>query len=134
MESLCKTILETLQQPQPTDPIRACGKCVLDLLIVRPKDVINLAHDKLHAYPFKEVPTCWRRLYTDASIAKAVLDIRAKEGNAAEDWQGDVVKTLDMALIMTGAPLRGQMIEQLISALQSSTSERPSKRRRLDDV
>ncbi len=134
MESLCNTILDTLQQPHPDDPIRACGKSVLQLLTIRPKDLIQLAHDKLHAYPFKEVPTCWRRLYTDASIAEAVLEITAKGKNTGEDWQGGVIKTLDMALIMTGAPLRGQMIEQLVSALQSSTSERPSKRQKLEDV
>ncbi|MCJ1364427.1 hypothetical protein MMC16_003538 [Acarospora aff. strigata] len=144
MESLCNNILYQLQHLDPDDPIHACGKPALRILLTRPQDLIRLAHDKLHAYPFKEVPSCWRRLYTDASISKAVFVIKAKvQANAArtstaedEDWQGDVVRTLDMALIMTGAPLRGDIIEELMSALQysaSSEQERPSKRSRLEE-
>lgn len=134
MEGLCKTILEDIQQPKTDDPITACGQNVLKLLLLRPAELIHLAHDKLHAYPFTEVPTCWRRLYTDGSIAKAVLDIQANARNSTNDWQGDIVKTLDMALIMTGAPLRCEMIEQLVSAIQESCIVRPNKRQKLDDL
>ena len=151
MEALCSTILQTLTTPSTSDPIQHCGPSALHLLPTRPNDLIRLAHAKLHAYPFKEVPPCWRRLYTDASIASAVLAIRAHLADrtstttttttAAEDWIAAVVKTLDMALIMTGAPLRGRMIEDLISALQTSCSasasvpdgERPRKRQRMQD-
>ncbi len=144
MESLCTATLQTLTHPGPSDPIHACGAPALRLLPTRPNDLIRLAHAKLHAYPFKEIPACWRRLYTDASIAKAVLTIRANLKNptsttTAEDWVGNVVKTLDMALIMTGAPLRGPLIEELLSALQASSpdsdsdAQRPRKRQRMQD-
>lgn len=62
-------------------------------------------------------------------------------------WLAPVVHTLDMALIMTGAPLRESLIENLFSALQAATAEEygfkesefddtsakgpPSKRRKL---
>jgi len=146
METLCTTTLQTLTQPDSNDPIHSCGIAVLHLLPTRPNDLIHLAHAKLHAYPFKEVPACWRRLYTDASIASAVLTIKANLRNppattTADDWLGDVIKTLDMALIMTGAPLRRAMIEEVISALQASVSDsdsdsdalRPRKRQRMQD-
>lgn len=143
MEALCNTILEALTYPESNDPIHACGTPVLQLLPTRPNDLIHLAHAKLHAYPFKEVPPCWRRLYTDASIAKAALNIQSHLQNptpttTTEDWLADVIKTLDMALIMTGAPLRKPLIETLLSALQTLDSadpdaNRPRKRQRMQD-
>ncbi|KAH0566456.1 hypothetical protein GP486_000126 [Trichoglossum hirsutum] len=43
--------------------------------LLRCDDLIRLAHDKLNAFPFKDVPVSWRRLYTDASVLKAVFQI-----------------------------------------------------------
>lgn len=41
-------------------------------LIGRATALIQLATDKLHAYPYRDVPVCWRRLYGDASLLRAV--------------------------------------------------------------
>lgn len=140
MEDLCNTIIESLQHPAKTDPIHECGTAATSLILRRPNDLIRLAHDKIHSFPFSSVPTCWRRLYTDASIMKAVLAIRSAlesfKGKVIEDdkWVTEAVKTLDMALIMTGAPLRENMVEELIEALQTHLeTSRPSKRRRVED-
>ncbi|KAI9808011.1 MAG: hypothetical protein M1827_007560 [Pycnora praestabilis] len=145
MEIICNSTLQVLQCLSTDDPIYECGSSTIALLISRPNDLIRLAYDKLHAYPFKDVPTCWRRLYTDASISKAISQIRVYigsfPGNALDtehggtDWRSEVVKTLDMAVIMTGAPLRRDIIEDLISNLQSWTvAERAIKRRKPNEA
>ncbi|KAI4124509.1 MAG: hypothetical protein LQ347_005711 [Umbilicaria vellea] len=143
MEQLCNTLIGSLQHPAKTDSIHECGAAATSLILSRPDDLIRLAHDKIHSFPFSSVPVCWRRLYTDASIIKAVLAIKSHlasaKGKAFEDiedddWMTDIVKILDMALIMTGAPLRESTIEELIQGLQTySEPSRPNKRRKVDD-
>ncbi|KAF9166300.1 hypothetical protein DFQ26_008198 [Actinomortierella ambigua] len=34
--------------------------------------LIDYAYEKLNAFPYREVPACWRELYTDASLLQAV--------------------------------------------------------------
>ncbi|KZF25082.1 Clavaminate synthase-like protein [Xylona heveae TC161] len=163
LEELCAAAHSIIEDIFADDPIQGCGKAVLQLLRSRPDNLIQFARDKLHAYPFKDVPTCWRRLFTDASISKAIseiewhlsqtkLDHRINHGQAAviandgveivqdEDWLASVVRTLDTAVIMTGAPLRRELIETLISALadseivkQDPAEDQRSKRRKLED-
>lgn len=141
-----------------------------------PDGALRLADAKLRVFPFKDVRDCWRRLYTDASIVKACRAIRegcrglqqqdennnnnnkgtegqhgkgggGKKIDPNAPWLSPVVHTLDMALIMTGAPLRELLIEDLLAALQAATAEEsgftdpefddlsakgpPSKRRKL---
>ncbi|RIA97800.1 hypothetical protein C1645_686423, partial [Glomus cerebriforme] len=80
------------------------------------------ATEKLHAYPYKDVPLCWRRLYTDASLVKSLCEIfiALKTEKEKESWK-HIVKTLDMALVMTGAPGndRKKMIFHLIEKVES---------------
>lgn len=139
-------LLETLHSPLPTDAIRQCPPSALHLLPTRPAALIKLSHSKIHSFPFSEVPLCWRRLYTDASIAEGIRIIKSasKQGNAVgacgeEDWIQDVVRLLDMAIILAGAPGRESMIEKIFAALQDfimqdedASIERPKKKRRLD--
>ncbi|KAI9706092.1 MAG: hypothetical protein M1836_005498 [Candelina mexicana] len=146
MDYTLKTVFTSLNILGSDDPIHQCGASTVKLLLTRPYDLVRLAHDKLHTYPFKEVPTCWRRLYTDASISIAISQIRthSQDGQLKETdfngWQTDVVRLLDMAVIMTGAPRRRAIIEEIILALQSDWieledfEERPSKRQRVDDA
>jgi hypothetical protein len=75
--------------------------------------VLQLAHEKLHAFPYKDVPESWRRLYTEASLWKAIK-LQHK------DWISEVIKVLDMAVIMTGAPGRHKAIQSLLKWLQAS--------------
>ena len=147
-------ILQTISNHNPEDSITSCPASAIVLLPSRPDALIALAHSKLHAYPFESVPSCWRRLYTDASIAKAVVLIKQnlrlaqppstghdatenihslakKEDDAGGQWVDEVVKLLDMALIMTGGVGREDMIENLINKLQQHLrkSEPPRKKR-----
>ena len=156
LELLDRT-LQALLQPCPNDPILECPPSARSLLPSRPATLIQLAHAKIHSYRFSKVPVCWRRLYTDASIAQAIRVVQDRIGaierartseNAdgnnivqyeeeKEDWVQEAVTLLDMAVIMAGAPERVNMIEGLMSALQNYVEEQgdesPKKKRRKHD-
>ncbi|KAL8780407.1 MAG: hypothetical protein Q9213_006492 [Squamulea squamosa] len=162
MQHLLEQATSAISAPGRSDPILDCPASTLALLPAHPDPLIVLAHSKLHTFPFASVPICWRRLYTDASIAKAVALIehglahpdeddtsptaqKPKRGRSADRnsingasgdaWVDEAVKVLDMASIMAGAAGREGMIEGLLSALQSYLDHiGPSqvKRQRLD--
>lgn len=138
MEPLTSAVLAAIDNPAPNDSILECfehdlGK-LRSLLRDDTETALNLADAKLRVFPFKDVKTCWRRLYTDASIVLAVRLIRENgeqhpNGDDGACWLAEVVRYLDMAIIMSGAPEREQMIESLFSALkgwQVKNRERPS--------
>lgn len=149
--------LESLYQPAPNDPILDCPPSTRSILPHRPASLIQLAHAKIHSYPFSKVPICWRRLFTDASIGQAIKvvkdgieaiesaksvedadrDKEVKWGGSREDWIQEGVRLLDMAVIMAGAPEREELVEELLSALQDYVAEQddgpPRKKRRKED-
>ena len=161
MLSLIEQIFAALAVFDSTDPITACPASALSLLPSQPEPLIALAHSKLHTYPFASVPACWFRLYTDASIAKALNLIKvglwsshgqdeiieeqdaelegtehAGPGNEVDgaEWVDEVVNILDMAIIMTGAARRKEMIEDILLALQDHLNDAEplrKKRRKL---
>lgn len=85
MQDLLERTQAALSALDPADPIAQCPASVLALLPSQPEPLIALAHSKLHTFPFDAVPACWRRLYTDASVAKAVALI--KQGIANGDGE-----------------------------------------------
>ena len=157
LDLLART-LETLHQTCPNDPILDCPLSTRSILPSSPAALIQLAHAKIHSYPFNQVPVCWRRLFTDASIGQAVQSMKdgveafekggmVRDGDGKtmvngeeerEDWVQEVVRLLDMAVIMAGAPERDEMIEELLSALQIYIEERdgepPRKKRRKEEA
>ncbi|KAF8849277.1 Clavaminate synthase-like protein [Acephala macrosclerotiorum] len=117
----------------PLQTLLECGKPVIKLLvqvagiiqsckgdfylvIARLEDLIALATEKLYAFPFKDVPACWRALFREASVLKvSALSVKAvwiqnsaeqKASHAclSESELDEIVKTIDMALIMAGPP------------------------------
>ena len=164
--ALLDEINDTLSSSQPTDPINACPLSTRIILPTHPASLISLAHAKIYSYPFSNVPVCWRRLYTDASIYEAARLVKAEirslqnekidtswenihakrkrksyqsammtasfgEGWRSSDdgendsskeeekeWIQKVVRLLDMAVILAGAPQREAMVETLLLALQ----------------
>ncbi|CAF9913045.1 hypothetical protein IMSHALPRED_000890 [Imshaugia aleurites] len=152
--------LETLHHPALNDPILDCPPSTRSLLPTHPASLIPLAHAKIHSYPFSQVPRCWRRLFTDASIAQAIKvvkdGVRAIESAASVedadgdkgvddglgrrgDWVQESVRLLDMAVIMAGAPGREEMVEEVLSALQDYVEGRDEgplrkKRRKESDA
>ncbi|PVI04106.1 Clavaminate synthase-like protein [Periconia macrospinosa] len=139
------------------DTIQDCGLAALDLLRRNPTLCLDLAYQHLHDVPYKEVRTCWRRLYVDAALwvvlgivgrlfpveKGKVNEDRTQEGEKdcggepdggeeKDDWVAEVVKTLDMALILTGAPRREELIELWFSALEgvlASTNNKHQQRK-----
>lgn len=155
LQSCLQHTISAISKIDSSDPIAECPASVLALLPSNPDPLIVLAHSRLHTFPFDSVPVCWRRLYTDASVAKAVTLIEKSlklsdrhdpcqeqrqlsgtnataDGNMAMDgWVDEVVRVLDMAAIMAGAAGRNDIIEQLLSSLQNHLGEdEPSQRKR----
>ncbi|RHZ43962.1 putative JmjC domain protein [Aspergillus thermomutatus] len=163
LNSVIANALATLTNPAPQDPILDCCDndlaALRELLLKNTDRALELADAKLRVFPFKDVKTCWRRLYTDASIAKVCLAICNNCGFSCDGtlvdndsgladgadhaskldpiasekeqheykldpdapWLLSTIYTLDNALIMTGAPLRENLVESLFSALQVAT-------------
>lgn len=170
MQELAPTLLEIIQlthseltTASKDDPVRECGRAALSLLRSDPELCLKLAYQKLHDVPYKEVKACWRRLYTDASLWKVLrLVEKQEEGNLGNegaegkndelddrgrkrDWMDEVVRLLDMTLILTGAPQREEVVELWFTVLKTilpssglqaasstvHTSEHKAKRRKL---
>lgn len=144
LKEILQLTLQELVIEQPDDLIRECGRAALALRQKDPGTCRQLAYQKLHDVPYKEVRTCWRRLYTDASTWEVLRLVEADiEGHV--EWIDEVVKRLDMALILTGAPTREELVELWFAALKevlrtSAASKcelekngdaRPAKRRRV---
>ncbi|RFU24945.1 hypothetical protein B7463_g11392, partial [Scytalidium lignicola] len=89
-----------------------------DLIIERIDDLITLANERFYAYPYKDVPLCWRELYIDASLLKfSTVAFRNGWANSrtaatnpndipllSSDDIAEMVKIIDMALILAGVP------------------------------
>ncbi|TKA63016.1 hypothetical protein B0A49_10166 [Cryomyces minteri] len=65
LDASCRTLSKE-------DPVHQCGIAPLRLLESSPCDVIQLAHRKIHAFPYKDVPLCWLALYEVASLWKVL--------------------------------------------------------------
>ncbi|MCJ1408843.1 hypothetical protein MMC19_002920 [Ptychographa xylographoides] len=131
MDVFCRETLEILLHPIKSDPIHRCDQDLANGLRIDPEALIRVANKRLHVYPFSDVDICWRRLYTDASIATALLNINThlfQEGEPGMDcaWLDETVKLLDMALIMTGAPLREELVKDIFAKLQEFLPRDPA--------
>ncbi|TRX96789.1 hypothetical protein FHL15_002095 [Xylaria flabelliformis] len=106
--------------PGSQEPPGEAQKC--DLALKRLDDVASIAYSKFYAYLFKDLPVCWRQLYTDAQILKfCLLFLKSPYGTTGHhhplrgvgsscddgikhhDCLYELVKTLDLALILAGA-------------------------------
>ena len=140
---LANQISKDLENTVTNETIHLCGLAPLKIMEQRPDDVLKLAHNKLHTWPYKHVPTCWRRLYEDASLSKAAQTMREKaeetDENGAkrrrlgdgtprkepvgssvqQDWISEIVKTLDMGISLSGAPGRSLTFEAAFQQLEN---------------
>ena len=152
LESL-DTALDVLLHPYYTDIINGCPPSVISLLSTRPDMLKTLAHTKLHTYHYASVPACWRRLYTDTSIIIAIRlikgilpDTQTNGGSSSGEAQGEaaneekiceVVRILDMAIIMAGAEGRRDLIDEILTVFESHVKKHQSpqmKRRKVEDA
>lgn len=67
---LARQICKDLEETVANETIHFCGLGPIKIMESRPDDVLALAHQKLHTWPYKSVPMCWRRLYEDATLSK----------------------------------------------------------------
>lgn len=108
----------------------------LALIQKRLDDIISIAYGKFYAFLFQDLPVCWRQLYTDASILKFCFTVlytpyvgthsRMSKSqpiaiSSVTCDLGELVKTLDLAIVMAGAAgeHRGRRwIDQALELLQ----------------
>jgi len=95
------------------------------LVLKRCDDLISMAHEKLYAC--LPVPSYWKELYFWASMLRFSVLVLRKEmyGAEVDKWMDLVVKTIDMALIMTGPPrdeVLRESVEEALRLLQKMDS------------
>lgn len=100
--------------------------------------LLRLSNEKILSYDYKDVPICWRRMYTDSTLLSVLATLAL---SSSSPWKEDqllaCIKSLDLILIIAGAPgpQREQhtftLIHHLQSQLSPSPSFPPSKRPRL---
>ncbi|KAI2628394.1 hypothetical protein GGS21DRAFT_527716 [Xylaria nigripes] len=87
-----------------------------NLAIKRLEDIASIAYTKFYAYLFKDLPVCWRQLYTDARILKFCLLFLTSPYSIQSEPDGQcpsndltparsldgLVETLDLALVLSG--------------------------------
>ncbi|KAG0276996.1 hypothetical protein BGZ95_006704 [Linnemannia exigua] len=115
--------------------------------------LVDYGREMLHAYPYKEVPSCWREFYTDAGILKALAlgfsafgkqdketaNITSPQDQEQEQEQDKLVTTdmlekeslklaiaaCDNVLVMAGASGRGRrdFVFEMISYFEAVIEE-----------
>lgn len=146
LDSLRNHILEQLDHAVPNDCIQLCKLSTLAIIADRPEDVLEKAKEQLHAYPYENVPTHWRRLYEDASLHLAArllkeritqLQKSASPPTASfatfnpakrqkldldipspNDWLAEFCNVIDRAVIISGAPGRKHLIDDTLKQLE----------------
>ena len=81
----------------------------------------RLADDKLNSFPYHAVPTCWRRLYTDAVLYGAIAQLaNSNEGGDATHALLQTIGRLDSTIVISGSPgpMRLELAQSLISLAQ----------------
>lgn len=125
-----------LSAPLPgNDPIRECEPSILEKLQTHPSEVMSVAHEKIHVFPFKDVRKCWLRAWVEGSMWRAIEILQGK--GEESDWVAEVVRIADMALILAGGVGRERACEWIFDVLErmleqdGKQNERPAKRQRL---
>ncbi|KAF9195753.1 Lysine-specific demethylase 8 [Haplosporangium sp. Z 11] len=134
---LLTTLLDkSTASPSKNQDQRQSGDTVPDVanqLIYQSDFLLDYARAMLHAYPYRDVPACWRELYTDAGILKALAlalgytdssDSLSNSDKRSENSSGPLkvaIAVCDNVLVMAGASGIGRkpIIFDLIAALES---------------
>src|ERR1051326_4969550 len=86
------------------------NNAALAILRERPDDVLDLAHQKLHAYHYRNVPLFWAEIYTEAALWKCAMLYQARPSS----WVEQTIELLDKTLIMTNGLSRAALICRLL--------------------
>ena len=102
------------------------------------KSLVTLADEQILTFHYDQVPTCWLRLYTDATLLH-VISLILSDCKEQSQWMS-AVRDLDMALIVAGTPGcdRRNHVHRLLKSIQSNlpgpcpSRDSKRKRRKLD--
>ncbi|KAF9298264.1 hypothetical protein BGZ74_009454 [Mortierella antarctica] len=110
----------------------AAQDCVR-MLVSTADYLIDYAREMLHSYPYRQVPGCWRELYTDAGIHKALgLGFLAMTRDIHDTAEDDPIVLLrqailacDNVLVMSGASgiERKPIVYELIDLLENMITD-----------
>ncbi|KAG5519574.1 hypothetical protein PMAC_001729 [Pneumocystis sp. 'macacae'] len=89
---------------------------VLQHVLDRMNDCLQLSTEMLYTYKFSSVPLAWKRLYAYASAFKAMAEMSMHQTEAK------ILETLDMALIMTGGVDIKPLLMELVNTQNPKTS------------
>ncbi|KDE04154.1 hypothetical protein MVLG_05380 [Microbotryum lychnidis-dioicae p1A1 Lamole] len=110
--------------------------------------LIRLADERILSYHYKDVPTCWRQLHTDASLLQAILTVVSYMTDLTPEEQKSrflkTIRQLDLVIIVAGAPGQGryELVLDLIKRIQkrytkvrddNQPRQSPAKRRKLSE-
>ncbi|KAG0031799.1 hypothetical protein BGZ81_000569 [Podila clonocystis] len=109
----------------------------ISTLVSTADHLIDYAREMLHSYPYRQVPGCWRELYTDAGIHKAFgLGLLAMTRDVQDTIKGDPIDLLrqailacDNVLVMSGASgiERKTIVYELIDLLENMITDTAEK-------
>jgi hypothetical protein len=121
---------EALSKPYDEyDPLTKIPQAILNALPQTPRATLEFAHLKIHAVPFRDVESRWRRLFAESSLwmtvellgewrssvtatsstsKKAVADM-------AEHYVEIIIDLLDRALIVSGVEFRDALVHRVFS-------------------
>lgn len=127
LKVLASEIRAELTDLKSDDAIHSCGKAALHILSIRSSEALQLAKDHIQNQPYRDVRACWLRLHEDASLwlaaellcdASGRPDIKTVKQNLTDDWLSDVVRVLDLGLVVSGGTLRGELYEAVFANLE----------------
>ncbi|KAG9228172.1 hypothetical protein BJ875DRAFT_389977 [Amylocarpus encephaloides] len=143
--------------------LRPCGTGILPLLhqlciLIRDQlprshrfitcrldDLLEMAKEKFYAFPFKDVPSCWRELFQAVSLLKVSVQVIGRSRGSFADvtlnqscssplWDSgeldSIVGIVDMAIIMAGPSTEARSrsaIQTLFDVLEKIGEAGPSK-------
>lgn len=130
LKGLASEIRGALECLEHHDAIHTCGKAALAILQIRPLEALQLAKDHVQNTPFRDVRKCWLRLYEDASLWRAAellsdaadagsnIESRDVFGMDEDDWMSQIVRVLDLGLVVSGGTSRGELYEAVFANLE----------------
>lgn len=131
ISTLHEHVVNTLPHLLEEDCIHQAGSSILAIIQERPSAVRALAHKKLHVFPFKDVPLCWRRTYEEAclwEVAQVLRQVLVASSDvqdpkqaifysAGDAWITQTVALCDSAIIFSGAPQRRGLIDTILDTI-----------------
>ena len=125
MEDYLTSLLHLVSQREVDDAIAQCACEHLDPIMDHADELLGLANQTIHVFPLSKVEPCWFRLYTDASLVKAVQHVQAHLRTRSSTLVGstdldEAVRLVDMALIVAGGVGREDICHELLMRLQNA--------------